>query len=285
MVAGFFDGIYQVDAQSAGEPVKFPIFYRDARSFTAVFAANWFKLRRMLPDWRYFPAQAAPGVGAVAFTAFEYYDTDIRPYNEFSISIILNSPWLAPIPGYNLLRQYFLHSFEAYIYHLPVTTEVALRGGIDFYNYPKFLAGIDFTDTADEVTCELTQGGQLICRLISSKIPATRSYEARFFCRLWQDRQPQGAEFKVNVREGADRWLPSTVRLELGDHPIARNFRSVLLSNRPLLHLYWPSIQCCLYGPERLSMPLAYYALKQTGLVGEPESGPKPTAVKEHSNW
>ncbi len=210
MADDFFDGIYQVDTESGGEPIKFPIFYHDARSFTAIFAANWFKLRKMLPDWRYFPAQVLPGVGAVAFTAFEYYDTDIRPYNEFAIAIILNSPHLAPVPGYNLLRQYFLNTFEAYIYHLPVTTNVALRAGIDFYNYPKFIAGIDFTDTADEVACDLTHEGKRICKLTSKKLPATRSYEAKFMCRLYQDRQPQGAEFKVNVREGTDRWLPST---------------------------------------------------------------------------
>ncbi len=285
MADAFFEGIYQIEAESAGEEVKCPIFYRDARSFTAVFAADWFKLRRMLPDWRYFPAQVLPGVGAVGFTAFEYYDTDIRPYNEFAVTIMLNSPYLAPLPGYNLLRQYFHRSFEAYVYHLPVTTEVALRAGIDFYNYPKFLAGIDFSEDADEVACDLTHEGRRICRLVSRKLPANRSYEAKFFCRLYQDRQPQGAEFKVNVREGADRWMPSTVRLELGDHDIARNFRSVLLSTRPLLHFYWPSIQCCLYGPERLSLPLVHYGMQQAGAPGGPEKGPKPSAVTEHRNW
>lgn len=285
MAGGFFDGIYQVDAESGGEPVKFPIFYRDARSFTGIFAANWFKLRKMLPDWRYFPAQVLPGVGAVAFTAFEYYDTDIRPYNEFAVSVILNSPYLAPVLGYNLLRQYLLSTFEAYIYHLPVTTSVALRAGIDFYNYPKFLAGIEFADTADEVACDLTHEGKRICRLTSKKLPATRAYEAKFMCRLYQDRQPQCAEFKVNVREGTDRWAPSSIKLELGDHGIARNFRSVLLSTRPILHLYWPSIQCCLYGPDHVALPLAYYGLRQAGAFGKAESGVKPSAADEHRNW
>ncbi len=64
----FFDGVQQVNVECIGKPIKFPLFYRDVRSFTGAFPANWFKLRRMLPDWRYVPAQVFPGVGAVTFT-------------------------------------------------------------------------------------------------------------------------------------------------------------------------------------------------------------------------
>jgi hypothetical protein len=284
MSDGFFDNIYQIDIE-AGGPGKVPIFYREARSYSGIFAANWFKLRKLMPDWRYFPAQVLPGVGAVGFSVFEYIDSDIGPYNEFSISIVLNSPHLAPIPGYNMLRQYFLNGFDVYIHHLPVTTEKALRWGVDLGNYPKFLGDIDFTDTSDQVACDIRHEGKRICKLTSKKLPATRSFNGRFICRLYQDGQPQHTELTLKVNEAADRWLPKTLQLELGDHEIARNYRSILLSTRPLMHLYWANFEACLFGPENMRLPLINYTLQQTGAIGKPQSGPKPSAVTEHHNW
>ncbi len=120
-----------------------------------------------------------------------------------------------------MLRQHEKRGYELFIYHLPVTTEIALRAGVDFYNYPKFPSEIEFQDKADSVTCEVVNGGKRICSLTTKKIQADRSFETKFFCRLYKDKQPQGTEFKANVLKGAVSWGPRNVELELGDHEIA----------------------------------------------------------------
>jgi hypothetical protein len=255
MPEDFFAGVDQLEAEIAGVRGKMPVFYRDARCFTLMLPARLLALRRLLPDPRFVPAQVLPGIGTVNLTAFEYYDTDIDPYNEFSVSILLNSNQFLQIPGYNALRQMLQNCFYAYIHHLPVTTEVALEGGIQLYNYPKFMASIDFSDTEEWVTCQLAVGGDLICRTKGRKIPAPRSDAMKYICHLYQYQQPQYAEMKVNARRYGMAWGQGNAELEVGTaHPVARELSSLLISEKPLVYIYVPSMQAILYSPEHISL-------------------------------
>ena len=283
----FFADIEQVEMEVAGGKAMFPIFYREARMFTVLLCAPWLSLKRLLPDPRFSPAQVVPGVGCIALTAFEYYDTDIAPYNEFSMGIVLNTPYYAAIPGYNMLRQYAAGFFNIYIHHLPVTTEIALRGGRDFYNYPKFIAGIDFSDTASTITCELSRDGEHIMSISGGKVPGRDMGEMKFFCNLYQYRQPQLAEFKLNVIEGAMQWMPSDVSWTFNKaNDIGREISDVVIGSRALMYMYMPKIQAILYGPEYTSIPLMRRILSTPGFM--PTNAPaakkparKPAAKKK----
>ena len=182
MSEDFFDGMEQIDLYVGDFKGKAPVFYRDARGFSAVFPANLLALRKLRPDKRLVPAQIFPGIGAVQLGAFEYRDTDVGPYNEFGVVIPLNSGQFLQVPAYNILRQLLQMEMHGYILHLPVTTEVARRGGVDYFNFPKFLASIDYTDAQDSVTCELAEQGELILRLKGRKLPAKRRRVAKTFC-------------------------------------------------------------------------------------------------------
>lgn len=272
----FFADIEQVEMEVAGGKAMFPIFYREARMFTVLLCAPWLSLKRLLPDPRFSPAQVVPGVGCIALTAFEYYDTDIAPYNEFSMGIVLNTPYYAAIPGYNMLRQYAAGFFNIYIHHLPVTTEIALRGGRDFYNYPKFIAGIDFSDTASTITCELSRDGEHIMSISGGKVPGRDMGEMKFFCNLYQYRQPQLAEFKLNVIEGAFAWLPSNVSWSFNrSDDIGSVWADLVVGSRAVMYIYMPKIQCILYGPDHISMPLMQQTILTKGFL--PETAKKAT--------
>jgi hypothetical protein len=278
----FFEGIDQVELEVDGGSARFPVFYRDARMFTVVVPAGWLALKRLLPDERFSPAQVLPGVGAVALSAFEYFDTDIAPYNEFSIGILLNSPYFAAVPGYNMLRQYAAGFFNVYVHHLPVTTEIALRAGRDFYNYPKFIGGIDFSDTESGITCDLSRDGERILSITGEKVPTCTMDEMKFFCNLYQYRQPQCAEFKLNVVAGAVQWLPSNVSWEFNlMSEIGRETAGAVLGNRALMYMYMPKIQCILYGPEYIPIPLLRHTVLSAGFLpaGMPPAG-KPAGKK-----
>lgn len=254
MEEGFFDRVEQVDLELVGKKWKLPIFYRAARMFTLVLPANYLALRRMLPDVRLRPAQMLPGVGAVHLTAFEYYDTDVEPYNEFAIGILVNNPNFMAVPSYNVLRQLVQNQFYTYIHHLPVTTELALRAGIDFYNYPKLICSIDFEDDGDWVACDLAEAGEKICRIRGRKMAANRSGIMKFFCQLYDEDQPQQAEMKINARRFTIMQGPGNAELVLGDsHPFAAELKKALLTTMPGLYMYVPDLQAILYGPEHLS--------------------------------
>jgi len=244
--------------------VKLPIFYRDARAFMAVFPANVFELKKLLPDPRFSPAQMFPGVGAIALACFEYHDTDVGPYNEFAFTIVLNNPHILPVPGYNLLRQLIQFNFYPYIFHLPVTTEAALRWGIDFSGFPKFLASIDFTDTEEATSCELKENDEIICRLKLRRIATPMSRLVKLLISLYQFRQPQRTEFKVNALKLGMSINPKDVELQLGmKHPIARELSKALLVTKPVMYFSMPSTQFILYGPENISLPHMNYLFQQ----------------------
>ena len=285
----FFADVDQVELKVDGGTARFPIFYRGARSFSLILPANVLKLRRMLPDPRFVPAQVLPGIGAVTLTAFEYSDTDVGRYNEFSIGIIVNSPYYAPVPGYNLLRQYFDRMYSVYVYHLPVTTELALRAGRDFYNYPKFIADIEFSDDAGGITCDLSLDGDRIMTISGEKVPVRSMGEMKFMCNLYQYRQPQVAEFKLNVLQGTINWLPGNVSWAFNtSNPIGREISEVVLGNQAVMYIYMPRLEGILYGPENFSIPLLQHTILSQGFLpaakkpaGKKAAKKKPAAKKK----
>lgn len=262
----FFEGVKQVDFSIGGEPGKSPCFYYDASSMTAMFPARLSALRALMPDPRYVPARFAPGLGIVAISCLEYRETDIGPYNELGIAVALNAPGdRANLPGRALWRATRSGQLHAYIQHLPVTTEVALRGGVDFYNFPKFLADIEFADHDDQRACRLAEGREHIVTLRGHRIPAPKTATIQQFCHSWMDGQPQTAEFKVHRHEVGTRVRPGAAVLELGDrHPIARELDRLLVSRQPLRYEYAPSFEAILYQPEHLTLPLLVSMFEST---------------------
>ncbi|MEZ4588378.1 MAG: acetoacetate decarboxylase family protein [Gemmatimonadales bacterium] len=256
--SAFFEGVPQLDLTLAGEAAKLPIFYYDGTAQTAVFAARLSSLRRLLPDPRFVPARLAPGLGAVAVSCFEYRDTDIGPYNELAIAIILKDPrFVSNPPGRALLAGLRDKQLHAWVQHLPVTTEIARAGGVELYGYPKFIGAIEFEERSGRRRCRLGEGDEHILSLNGPLIPAGGQGETQIFSHLWMSRQPQSAEFKLNVLAGGRALRPGMARLNLGDrHPIARELDGLLVSRHAIHYELLANFEGILYGPDRLSLPL-----------------------------
>lgn len=252
----FFEGVKQQEAVIAGKRGKVPIFYYDARALMVVLPASASKLREVLPDV-YEPATLVPGVGLVAISAFNYRSTDIEPYNELAVAIILKQPHAGSV-----LSQLRRRAFHVYIHYLPVDTEIALRGGVDYYNYPKFMAEFEWVDRDGEVACKLSENGKHILTVSGKKISATRSQILRFYTYLYMDKRPQWTEFRVNAERHATSWMPGRAKLELGEHPVSRELRRLLISTRPIMYMYLPKMQAILYGPMVLSPHLMLELLR-----------------------
>ena len=251
----FFGGVEQFEAFIGDRLVKSPTFYRDATSFTLIMPANLMALRRILPDPRFVPAQVLPGIGALMLTALEYKDTDLGPYNEFSIGVALNSPDFMQIPCYNFARQAIRGSFDSFILRLPVTTEIALRGGVDLYNFPKFIARIDFDEEDGWTSCDVSEDDEMICRVKGRKVPTPRSGMIKMISRTYQFQQPQSCELKMNAKQYAMVAGRGNAELVLGaSHPVAKELGGLLLTTTPLAYMYIPSMEAILYGPEHLSL-------------------------------
>lgn len=274
--APFFEGIRQLEIEIGGQPAKMPVFYYDAGSMTALFPARYKALEELMPDPRHVPARLAPGLGVVAITGLEYRDTDIRAYNELSISIPLNVPsFRANLPGRALIDAQRRHETHILIHHLPVTTDTALRGGIDFYNFPKFLASIDFSDESGRWRCRLAEGEEHILTLSGTRIATPQSRRMNYFCHLWMDGQPQLGQVSQNQIELGISRRRDAAELQLGGrHPIALELSRLLVSCKPIQYEYASRLEAILFGPEHLTLPLI-----QRGLAAAHASKQHPSVA------
>ncbi len=106
---------------------------------------------------------------------------------------------------------------------------------MDLYNYPKFVAGIDFAEEATRRVCRLSEGAEHILTLSGERIATPRSEQFQLFSHLWMDRQPQSSEFKINVIAVGVSLRPGVAALELGErHPIARELAGLIAWRRPI---------------------------------------------------
>jgi hypothetical protein len=271
----FFEGVSQVDVSFGDFVSRMPLFYYDGGATVAFFLAKLGALRRLIPDRRISPARVGPGLGVVAVFCYEYRDTDLGPYNELMISVATNEPWFrSNLPGRALLSGLKRRQLHGWVHHLPVTAEIALSAGVEFYSFPKFIAGIDFEQTDADQTCRLSEGQEHILTMTANRIATPRSEQIQLFAHLWMDGQPQQAEFKVNAIEMGISLRPDTVSLELGDrHPIARELASLLVSRRPIQYAYVPRFEAILHGPEHLTPALIAW-LTHTALAPTASTAP-----------
>jgi len=223
----FFDGIVQAQALWRDTTVRSPLFYQDVRMLAVSFVAPLKKVSTLLPSKRLYPLRVTPWHTIVLIIAYEYRACDIGPYNEVAIltpvSLDHKSPLftglLRPIPAEPHL----------YIFHLPVTTEIACELGIEVGGYPKFIADIEFKEERDCVSCCLSDTGQHILTVTVPKgnprpVPRLRTYPVNARSgRLLQ------SVCIVSEREESSIKNPRNAKLELGDHQISQQLKDLHL--------------------------------------------------------
>jgi len=255
--AAFFDGISQQDISIRGAKGKSPMFFRDFSLMGGVFLADYKKARAALAPHGVKPLQLPLGKTLAAVHCMEYKDSDIGPYNEISLSIAVKR---GRLPFVNLLqaaRAQATGNFHAFVRTLPVTTQTALHGGVDFFNYPKYLADVHFRETASHRVCTLRDiaSGDVILEFVGRRLgtwscPPSRQNRMTLYTYPKMDGELKRAKLVVNRAESGSSWLRGADLL-LGSHPKAGEF-SALGIGRLLEYQYAPRCQGILYKPEPL---------------------------------
>jgi hypothetical protein len=142
-------GVYRV----GGHEISLPIKYRRLDTFFALYGADRRAVTAWLPSPRLRPVAVWPGRVGVTLNAFNYLDTDIGPYGEFSLAV----------PCTTRRRGRLLTG--VYIHRLPVTSDIALLAGKELWGYPKFLCQMEFHNSALIHQVRLSKDGQLILHL------------------------------------------------------------------------------------------------------------------------
>jgi hypothetical protein len=207
----FFDQVEQLQKDCRGGAFSLPVFYYDV----------------------------------TVVSCFEYRDSDAGPYNEVAIAFPFTLDNSAPVLT-GLLGE-IRRGPLAYVYKLPVTTEIAYHFGVDFYNFPKFLANIDFTREGDWIRCRLAEGGRHILTLSARRLPVKPSPRWRFHGITTRNNRILRSEVIVNVGDQAISRNPGHIRLDIGDHELGRELRHLKLGR--MVHAqYLPQCQTILSG-------------------------------------
>ncbi|MBA4366889.1 MAG: hypothetical protein C0403_04545 [Desulfobacterium sp.] len=247
----FFKGVKQWELERNGEKGKIPVFYYDVTSLNAVYTACSLSVRKLLPLPDMHPVEFSYGRCLVAITAFEYRETDIGPYNEVSVAfpITFKRP---QIPFLTALFKMLRHHMTAYVWQLPVTTEIARRGGVEMYGYPKFLADIVIEKDKQWISCDLKENGQDIFQLKGKVLPTQTGKTIRCSTYSVCDGIPLKANVFINPVAFAETRNKNVTSLTLGVHPIAQALKTIQLSAEPVVYQYMAQNQAILFAGHNL---------------------------------
>jgi hypothetical protein len=252
MTTGFLEGLVQLETPAGDFKMRLPILYHDCTSMTAIFTASTGKVKPYLPHASMRPVEFLPGRCLVAFTAFEYRKTDIDAYNEFSIACLITFD-KTQIPGLTVARQMLSRCFSVYVWHLPVTTEIARAGGVEVYGYPKFIADIEFRRADGWVECSLSEGGTRILTLKGRDLPVKRGKIMKYVTYSIKDGIPLVTNVNIDPLEFAQTWSRGSAELSIGSgHAICEELNGIGLGKRPTLYQYSPVNQAILFAGRNL---------------------------------
>lgn len=238
---------FNIDGRELGYPTDF----RDGSSCMGLFLVDANRADELIASSGFKTARVAPGKALFSLIGVHYTDSDCGSYEELALAFFveksgkdLRLPWLSN--WFDLLR----NGVASYTWRLPVTTVLARDAGIDMWGFPKTLETIDFSCSANRASFDWLNNGQ---RVLRYSMPAGGS------------RQPATITSPVySVFEGSHHvsyltqsyrdtsYLMRGVELELGDHPIADELRSLGLPRRPLLALWNGHVAFKMSAPERL---------------------------------
>ncbi len=264
----FFAGINQFAYQDEdGYSCKWPIFYREQRGILGVFPARYRALKSLLPrDPSIRPVQVLPGVSLLYITAIESADTDIEPYNSILIVTPIRNPehigLLSPlkiIPGYELIRQALLRGVQYwYVWRIPDDSYISYKAGYEAFGMPKFAADLSWEESGDRITYEARDNGAEILTLEAQKLPVhdlKEGYTMHAQACFYRDRQLMTEYARVLFKRAGVSLGGAKLKLRLGeDHPLARELRQALLSDKPLAWIYFPEDYMIIYEPGRWSL-------------------------------
>lgn len=223
------------DSLVDGIPFSLPVNSLDSPALMAAFTADLEGIRRLLPGDELVPVRLPGGRGILLVTVIDYRTTDIGAYVEFSIAFACahrraGSPLLA-----TLLRERTT-AVGQYVWDLPVSSQVSVKGGKGIWGMPKHRANLDFRVDDREMSSQYDLDGQLCLRITvqrprGPKVPL-RNFGAANYCQFRGMLMKSTIFFSDDVEVAVGRWAKAEIRL--GPHPRMDPLRELDLSPDPL---------------------------------------------------
>ena len=223
-----------------GIPFSLPVNSEQTPALMAVFPIDAERAAELIPGNEVHPFRISGSRGLLVITVVNYEITDIGNYIEFSIAIACthgDRPAPPVVPGLLASR----YGTGQYVYDLPVSTEISVKGGKGIWGMPKHQANLDFVVSKRVVSSQYDLDGQLAMRIEIDRprfagIPvATAGVN---YCAF------RGLLMKSSVyfrgRAGINLPCRRSARLVIGDHPRMAALKRLEIAARPLLTAWLP---------------------------------------------
>lgn len=225
-----------------GIPFRLPVSTENSPALMAAFSINADKAKALLPGKELHPFRLWKK-GLLLITVIDYRVTTIGKYIEFSIAIACTR---GRRPAPRLLPGLLMKTFGTgqYVYDLPVSTEISVKGGKGIWGMPKHRASLDFLESEDSVSSQYDLDGQLAMR-IDVKRPARTSIpisvSATNYCRFRG--MLMASYVHLDTRFGLSLFKRDSAQLTIGDHPRLRPLKELDIERHPVFTAYFPSIK------------------------------------------
>jgi hypothetical protein len=223
-----------------GIPFQLPVYCRNCPALFAVFPINADKASKLIPGNEIHPFRLW-NKGLLIVTVIDYLDTNIGRYIEFSVGIACTR---GPRPAPRLLPALFLDHYGTgqWVYDLPVSTEISVKGGKGIWGMPKHQASLNYIIGNDVVSSQYDQDGIFAIKIEvqrpkSSWLPVSMTgvnYSA-FRGLLMRSR----LYFKGKL--GFSLFKNGSAKLIIGDHPRVRPLKDLEIDPNPIFSAFVPA--------------------------------------------
>jgi Acetoacetate decarboxylase (ADC) len=247
-----------------------PLVFHRTENIEAFFTADLEMVRAALPTTDLHPVTLPGGRAILLVAAFQYEDVTAEgvdgcaapPYGEVMVAVPVTRRRAPPfVPLVAPPRS----PIEAggFVLHLPVTTRVARDGGRLIWGFPKFVADMEFSDSAGERSVQVSEGGHEILRFTAR--PTGRPSAVRESTMLYSVLGTDLIETRVpaiGIRQL--RWGRRGGSLELGEHQVADELRNLGIAGAPFITARYVAQRAAMSFGKRIGSASPYL-----GYIGE----------------
>lgn len=225
-----------------GVPFQLPVGSHKTPALMAAFSINADKAKALLPGNELHPFRLW-NKGLLVITVVNYTVTNIGSYIEYSIAIACTH---GARPAMRLLPGLFTKTFGTgqYVFDLPVSTEISVKGGKGIWGMPKHQASLDFVVGDEWVSSQYDLDGELAMR-IDVKRPLKPNFPISMggtnYCAFRGMLMASYIYFKG--RAGFSLFKPDSARLVIGNHPRLQPLKDLEIEERPIFSGYFPETQ------------------------------------------
>ena len=223
-----------------GIPFQLPIYCKNSPCLMAAFSINAEKARALLPGNEIYPLRLW-NKGLLVITVIDYRDTVIGKYIEYSIAIACTH---GPKPAPRLLPALLMDAYGTgqYVYDLPVSTEISVKGGKGIWGMPKHQGNLNFIINDKTVSAQYDKEGQFAMKIEIEKpgnawLPVNMA--ATNYCQYRGMLMKSSLYFKAKA--GITFRKKGAARLTIGDHPRVRALKDLEIATDPIFTAFIPA--------------------------------------------